>query len=192
MQQEVATYVRRCEVCDRVRSSFNTQTPQLRPLPIMGLGYRWRLDFAGPLMTTSRETKYVLVMVEHFSKWIELVALPQNFVELAAAAFLDRVLARFEAAAKVLANQGRKFLGAFEELRTKALFDHRTTSRNHLEADGLAERVVQTIKRGLRKYGLLEDNHRDWDLKLPWIAMGYRFSRQASLASYSHSQQLYG
>jgi len=37
MQQEVAAYVGRCEVCDRVRSSFNTLSPQLQPLPIMGL-----------------------------------------------------------------------------------------------------------------------------------------------------------
>jgi transposase InsO family protein len=192
MYQQVVAYVGRCEVCDRVRSSFNTLSPQLQPLPIMGLGYCWSLDFAGPLVVTPRGAKYVLVMVEHFSKWIEFVALPQNSVELAAAAFLDRVLARFGAPAEVLTDQGREFLGAFEELCTKALIDHRTTSRDHPEADGLAERVVQTPKRGLRKYGLLRGSHRDWDLMLPWIAMGYRFSRQASLASYSPYQLLYG
>ena len=78
MYQQVVTYVSRCEVCDRVRSSFNTLSPQLQPLPIMGLGYRWSLDFVGPLTITPRGTKYVFVMVEHFSKWIELVALPQH------------------------------------------------------------------------------------------------------------------
>ena len=41
MYQQVAAYVGRCEVCDRVRSSFNTLSPQLQPLLIMGLGYRW-------------------------------------------------------------------------------------------------------------------------------------------------------
>jgi hypothetical protein len=29
------------------------------------------------------------------------------------------------------------------------MIDHRTTSRDHPEADGLAECMVQTIKRGL-------------------------------------------
>jgi hypothetical protein len=43
----------------------------------MGLGYWWSLDFAGPLPVTSRHNRYTLVMVEHFSKWIELVALPE-------------------------------------------------------------------------------------------------------------------
>ena len=77
-------------------------------------------------------------MVEHFSKWIELVALLQNSSELAATAFLDRVLARFGALAEVLTDQGREFLGAFEELYMHALIDHRTTSRDHPEADGLS------------------------------------------------------
>ena len=56
----------------------------------------------------------------------------------------------------------------------------------------MAERVVQIVKRGLRKYGLIYGNHQDWDLKLPWIAMGYRFSRQASLSSFNPYQLLYG
>ena len=108
----------------------------------MELGYKWSLDFAGPLPPTPRGVKYVLVMVEHFSKWIELVALPQNSSESAAAAFLDRVLARFGAPTEVTTDQGREFLGSFEELCMQALIDHRTTSRDHPEADGLAERVV--------------------------------------------------
>lgn len=56
----------------------------------------------------------------------------------------------------------------------------------------MIERVVQTTKRGLRKYGLLQGGHGDWNLMLPWIAMGYQFRRQASLASYSPYQLLYG
>ena len=101
------------------------------------------------------------------------------------------MLARFGAPAELLTDQGRKFLGAFEELCTKALIDHRTISRNHPEADGLAERVVQTTKHGLRKYGLLRGSYQNWDLMLPWIAMGYQFSRHAFLAPYSPYQLLY-
>ena len=112
MYQQVAVYVGRCEVCDQVRSSFKTLSPQLQPLPIMELGYRWSLDFAGLLVVTPRGPKYVLVMVEHFSKWIELVALPQKSTMLAATAFLGRVLARFGAPAEILTDQGREFLGA--------------------------------------------------------------------------------
>jgi hypothetical protein len=38
---------------------------------------------------------------------------------------------------------------------------------------------------GLRKYSLKKGHHGDWDLQLPWITMGYRFNKQAFLASFS-------
>ena len=89
MHNDVQQFVSRCGVCDRVRASFNAPTPQLQPLPIMGLGYRWSLDFAGPLPLTIRHHRYVLVMIEHFSKWIELVALPEKASAGVALVFLD-------------------------------------------------------------------------------------------------------
>ena len=52
------------------------------------------------------------------------------------------MLARFGAPVKVLTNKGREFLGVFEDLCTKAFIDHRTTSQDHPEADGLAKMVV--------------------------------------------------
>ena len=81
-------------------------------------------------------------------------------------AFLNHVLARFGALAEVVTDQDRKFLSVFEELCTIALIDHRTTSWDHLEADGLAEWVIQTTKCDLRKYELLRGSHRVGDRML--------------------------
>jgi hypothetical protein len=111
-------------VCDRVKASFNAPTPQLHPLSIMGLGYRWSLDFAKPLPFTIRHNRYVLVMVEHFSKWIELVSSLDKSSKGIAYAFLDRVLSHFGAPAEVLTNLGMKFQGEFQVLCDKALIDH--------------------------------------------------------------------
>ena len=158
----------------------------------MGLGYRWSLDFAGPLPLTMRHNRVVLVMVEHFSKWIELVVLLDKGSEGAAIAFLDRVLSHFGAPVEVLTDQGREFLGEFQTLCDHALIDHQMTSRDHPKADGLAKRLVQMVKRGLRKYGLQMGHLDDWDLQLFWLAMSYRFSWQASLASFSPYFLLYG
>jgi hypothetical protein len=79
----------------------------------MGLGYRWSLDFVGPLPLTIRHNRYVLVMVEHFSKWIELVPSPDKSSEGVAYAFLDKVLSHFGAPAEVLTNQSMEFQGEF-------------------------------------------------------------------------------
>jgi hypothetical protein len=120
------------------------------------------------------------------------VALLDKFSEGAAYSFLDCVLSCFGAPAEVLTDQGREFIGEFQTLCEQAMIDHHTTSRDHPEADGLAERMMQTVTRGLRKYSLKKGHHGDWDLQLPWIAMGYRFSKQASLASFSPYYHLFG
>ncbi len=109
MHTNVQRFVSRCMVCDRVRASFNAPTPQLHPMPIMGLGYRWSLDFVGPLPLMERHNRYVLVMVEHFSKWIELVPSPDKSSEGVAYTFLNRVLSHFGAPTEVLTNQGTEF-----------------------------------------------------------------------------------
>jgi transposase-like protein len=116
-------------------------------------------------------------MVEHFSKWIELVPSLDKSSERVTYAFLDRVLSHFGAPAKVLTDQVMEFQGEFQVLCDKALINHRTTSRDHPEVDGLVEREVQTVKRALRKYGLQKGHLGDWDIQSPWLAMGYRFSR---------------
>jgi hypothetical protein len=96
-------------VCDRVKALFNAPTPHLHPLPIMGLGYYWSLDFMGPLPLTIRHNRYALVMVEHFSKWIELVPSLDKFSKRVVYTFLDRVLSHFGAPIEVLIVQGTKF-----------------------------------------------------------------------------------
>ncbi len=96
-----------------------------------------------------------------------------KFSEGVACAFLDRVFSHFGALAEVLTNQGMEFQGEFKVLCDKALIDHRITSQNHPEVDGLVKCVVQTVKRALRKYGLQKGHLGDWDIQSPWLAMGY-------------------
>ena len=83
----VQQIVTRCQICNRVFASFYAPKLVLQPLLIMNLGYPWSLDFATPLSITKR---YILVMIsQHFSKWIELVALLDKFSGGAAYAFLN-------------------------------------------------------------------------------------------------------
>jgi len=55
-------------------------------------------------------------MVEHFSKWIELVPSPNKSSKGIMYAFLDRVLSHFGALAEVLTDQGMEFQGEFQVL----------------------------------------------------------------------------
>jgi hypothetical protein len=175
---DVAAVVRKCGVCDRVRAAFNTQQAQLQPLPVEPMFYRWGVDLAGEFPVTQRGHKWVMVAVEHFSKHVELVPLRDKTAAQMAAAFAQ-VLCRFGAPAEVVTDGGGEFAGEFDQLLTSCFIDHRVTSPHHPQANGLAERIVQVVKRGLRK--LCESKGTaQWDVELPWVALGYRCSKQSS------------
>lgn len=106
LRQEVKTYIKGCEPCDKVRAAFTQRERQLHPLVIRGLFFRWNVDLAGELPKTRRGNKYVLIMVEHFSKWIELIPIPDRQSETIARAFLVHVLCRFGAPAEVVSDGG--------------------------------------------------------------------------------------
>ncbi len=61
-----------------------------------------------------------------------------------------------------------------------------TNSQDHIEVDELIKHMVHMVKKGLRKYGLHKGHTQDWDLQLPWLAMGYRFNRQAFFFFFGH------
>ncbi len=124
-----------------------------------------------------------MIMIEHFSKWVELVVLPNKSSHNTSQTFLQQVLSRFGACAECPTNQGLEFRGEFQDLLDHVFIDHRWTSRDHPQVDGLAERMVQTCKKGLRKICLI-GNREDQDLALPYIIMGYMMSKHTSLSHF--------
>jgi len=51
--------------------------------------------------------------------------------------------------------------------------------------------MVQTCKKGLKNICLTK-NKEDWDMALPYIAMGYRMSKHTSLSHFSPYYLLFG
>ncbi len=91
-----------------------------------------------------------MIMIEHFSKWVKLVALLDKSSHNINQVFLQWVLSRFKACVKWLTTQGSEFKGEFQHLFYHALIDHYRTSRDHPQADGLVKRMVQTCKKGFQ------------------------------------------
>ncbi len=77
-----------------------------------------------------------MIMIEHFSKWVELVTLSDKSSHNTNQAFLQQVLSRFGACVDCLTDQGSGFKGEFQDLLDHALIDRRWTSRDHPQIDG--------------------------------------------------------
>jgi hypothetical protein len=78
MYEQVMFEVRACAACNRVKASFEVRDTVLKPLPIMGLFYRWDVDLCKMRHTSEDGNKYVVVMIKHFTKWIELVPIGEK------------------------------------------------------------------------------------------------------------------
>jgi transposase InsO family protein len=191
LEKDVARVLANCEVCGQVKATFNVADPQLHPLPISGMHYRWGCDMAGPFSPSARGNTYVMVCIEHFTKHVELIAVPDKTAETTAYAFLSHVLGRFGSCAEVVTDRGSEFLGAFHQLLEESMIDHRMTSASHPQADGLAERCVQSVKMALAKCVLDEGTVLHWDEQLQWIALGYRSSKQKA-SGFSPYSLMYG
>jgi len=93
--------------------------------------YHRSCDLTRELPHTSKGNVYIMLMIEHFSKWVEFVALPNKSSHSTNKAFLQQVLNRFGACAICLTDQGLKFRGKFQDLFDDAPIDHCRTSRDH-------------------------------------------------------------
>lgn len=180
MDEQVANVVRACMPCARTKAGFRVSGKELQPLTMQGLMFKWGMDFAGPLPISERGNKYVLVCIEHMTKWVELIALPDKTSANVARAFLEHILSRYGVPGVVLTDQGTEFQGEFQTLLNHQKITHRVASKENPQADGLAERMVQTLKQSLRRCLMDQTWGLPWDDILPYVAMGYGISKQKS------------
>jgi transposase InsO family protein len=180
LSRDAKALVASCQICSRTGATFGAHHPILTPLPIEGMFYRWGVDLCGPFTKTAGNNRFIMIAIEHFSKHMEVIPLPSKLASTTASAFLQHVLGRFGACAETVTDRGSEFMGEFHALLQQALIDHRMTSANHPQADGLSERAVQTVKKALHKRILMRVKGEDWDAALPSIALGYCCSEQES------------
>jgi hypothetical protein len=179
MYVDCADQIRRYAACDRIRQSFGTPPQIMSPLPMHGLFYRFHMDTAGPVPKSDSGCEYVGIIVESFSKWIDLVPLKDRTSHATAAAFVERVLARYGAPVEVTTDNGTEYVAEFTEQLTRYGIQHNRTSVEHPSANGMGERIVQVFKKGMRKF-VLTHGVAQWETQLPIIEFGYRFTRQRS------------
>ena len=109
------------------------------------------------------------------------IPLPSKSSKDSARGLSEQVLSRYGTPGEVLTDQGWESMCKFEILLGKHEITHRLVSREHPQSNGFAERMVQTTKRALRNC-LLDGGAKDSDELLPYVAMGYKMSKQKAVA----------
>ena len=124
---------------------------------------------------TTRGNRYVLVMVDCFSRWTETCPLPDKTAQSVADAFFSQIVCRFGMPIVIHSDQGRGFENRIMQEICILCGSHKTrTTPYHPQSDGLVERFNRTLLMMLAMFA--SKNREDWDDLLPAVMMAYRSS----------------
>ena len=94
MRQLVTEYIKTCTTCQAVQTPSKKFQPLLTPSPKYDLLTRWSSDVKGPNRLRSGETRYILVCVECFSNYLELIPLADTTSETIASSIYNNIVLR--------------------------------------------------------------------------------------------------
>ena len=139
---DIEKSVRLCGKCQEVRSS-----PPVAPLhPWKWPWARLHVDFARPF-----QGKYILVSIDAHSKWIEAVC-TSTTSSSAVIEELRTLFAKFGLPESIVSDNGSCFVSEeFKSFLKRNGIKHTTSEPYHPATNGLAERAMQVVKRGLKK-----------------------------------------
>jgi hypothetical protein len=178
-----------CKTCRRVGVNPRAAQQEMQTKPHdYGLFYRWGLDYVGELSPSAQGNQFALICIDYYSKWVEVkTANSRTTTNLV----LMNIFARYGTPAEFVCDNGPPFKGELEKFCAKRQINIRFITPGLPRSNGLAKRVVQTVKHAFQKHAAESHNALTWDTEgLASILLGYRVTPQAS-TQVSPAQVLY-
>ena len=173
IREDVSLYVKSCSKCNRNKKANRKAKHSLKSFHAGYPMERVHLDILGPFQTSRSGNKYLLVMVDQFTKWIEIEALPEQSAEVIAKAAIDRFFSCLGCPLIIHTDQGRNFDGQlFKSLCDLLQISKSRTTPYRPCSNGQVERYNRTILQIIRCY--LDKGLDSWDEHTQQIAAAIR------------------
>ena len=168
--QDVRRYVKRCGPCQKMTHRLDNNVAYLlkttmahKPFAVLSI------DTVGPLPDDSKGFRYILVMMDAFTRYVELAATATVDADECAEALMN-VFMRHGVPREVRSDNGTQFVNQVVDALLKKLeVHHHRTLPYHPEANGLVERVNQEVMKHLRCFTLQFEAKDRWSSLLPIV-----------------------
>ena len=192
MCKELINQVRNCARCQKFEAS--SEKAHLQKIVASAPGEILHIDYTSIEETVDLQTKpvirNVLVLQDHFSKYVVAYVVEDQTAETAAWTLRNGYFSLFGAPAYLISDQGKAFTGhVISHLCKLYGVQKLRTSPYHAQTNGQVERMNQTIIRMIGK--LDEDKKARWSVHLPELLMAYNATRSA-VTGYSPYYLLFG
>lgn len=187
----VEQYIRSCPCCQKmsqIRIPIQTHpftVGKYNPMETINI------DSIGELPEDIYGNKYILVMIDCFTRWVEIFPIP-DLTALTAARCLLAYVGRFGVPSQIKSDGGTQFVNGIITEFTNLLNSLHTVSLAYSkEENSLVERSNKEVMRHLRAICFHKNLKNDWSKYLPFVQRIMNASPNASIGV-SASQLLYG
>jgi transposase InsO family protein len=164
IKQDCLNVIKSCVECQRfniTRHGFHPLKAIHAELPLDHVA----MDLAGPFTTSDVGNHYALVIVDVCTRFVFLRALKNKFAVTIAQTLLT-LFCDIGFPKIIQSDNGTEFVNqVVAELTRLSHIDHRLITPYHPQANGVAERNIQTMLNIIRKS--IKGTRKDWDLYLP-------------------------
>ncbi|GAA6080783.1 uncharacterized protein LOC113073276 [Tachysurus ichikawai] len=164
LSHDVKEFIQHCQICQRYKpenrqpSGKLQQTLVQRPWEMLGV------DLMGPFPRSSSGNVYLLVLVDYYSRWVELFGLRKATAETISKVMIDEVFTRWGVPNYLLSDRGPQFVSSvLQEVCQEWGVIQRLTTAYHPQTN-LTERINRTLKTMMASY--VEEQHKQWDKHL--------------------------
>jgi transposase InsO family protein len=138
---DIGNFIQTCDVCQRRKATVPSPRAALQSIPVGRPFEMLAMDFL-ELPKTPRGNRYVLVVADYFTRWVEAFAVPDQRSETIARTLIDGVFTRHGFPLILHSDQGRNFESNLIKEMCKILgIEKVRTSPYHPQCDGLVERM---------------------------------------------------
>ena len=178
MNDDIRKFISECRACRLAKATPNKREGYMQLFEAKKPFEVVHMDIVGPLPVTRTGNRYILTMMDRYSRLIKLVAIPVMTAKCIAMAFRNNWLLEYGVPDNVLTDRGSYFTGLIMSIVSKMFgFKNLFTTSYHPKTNGRLERFHRYLKQRLRviaeELGLDFLSSDDWDMYLPNIAFSY-------------------
>eukprot|EP00253_Pinus_taeda_P025337 PITA_25337 len=165
MFKDYITTVRSCHGCQIFDSKTRKPPSPLQPVVAIGPFAKWGIDFMTCNRTLAGGHGYIIVAVDYFTKWAEVMPTLNNSGETAALFFFNHIVSRFSVPRAIVKDHGSHFRNhMMVELAAKLGLSHDSSTPYYPQANGQVEAINKVLKCMLQR--MIGVHKRDWHLIL--------------------------
>ena len=192
---DVENYCKNCQSCNinkgvlKNKQGFMSIFNAKSPFDVV------HIDIVGPLPLTRDGNRYVLTIMDRFSRLVKLVPLPSITASIVARAFRTNWILEYGPPGRIITDRGTQFTSTVMKVLSGLFgFKMSFTTAYHPKTNGRLERFHRYMKQRLRIIAFdkeLDFNGDDnWDIYIPNIAYSYNITPHTG-TKYSPYQIIY-